>query len=153
MMKPGSPVPGCPRCGPFGSPPWIMNPLMMRWNVVPSYAGFVTQLPFQSFHCFVPCARPTKFATVFGALSSKSRQESAPAGVSSVATSAPGPPMSGPFAGAGVADVLSGAIAGSSAVPAAMGTVVGGALAGFCEAQESGRRHTTVRAMRRIAKA
>src|SRR4029450_2307825 len=37
---------------PLGSPPWIMNPLTMRWNVRPSYS---------------PCsASSRKFSTAFG---------------------------------------------------------------------------------------
>ena len=38
ILKPGPPVPGMPD-SPFlvvGQPPWIMKPLMTRWNAVPS---------------------------------------------------------------------------------------------------------------------
>ena len=64
---------------------------MMRWKIVPSYAGFLTHAPLGSFHGRTPRASPTKLATVMGALSSKSLHSSLPRSVSMVALRGPLP--------------------------------------------------------------
>src|SRR5689334_11702695 len=69
-----------------------MKPLMIRWNVVPSYAGLLTHSPERgSFQVRLPVASPMKLATVTGALSSKSLHWSVPLLVSIFATMGPLP--------------------------------------------------------------
>src|SRR4051812_43685733 len=69
-----------------------MKPLMMRWKVVPSYAGrFIHVALRASLHARLPVARPMKFATVIGALSSSSLHWSEPLLVSILATIGPPP--------------------------------------------------------------
>src|SRR5580658_6143773 len=105
-----------------------MNPLMMRWNVVPSYDGRFTQSP-PAFHGRRPRARPTKLATVFGALSSYSLQDSAPMLVVMVAISGPVPVS--PFVASARANLPSSGSAPPcwTTVPEAAGAGAGAGLA------------------------
>src|SRR5439155_4212760 len=73
---------------------------MTRWKIVPEYSGSFFFSPNRVDHCLVPVARPTKFSTVFGAVSSSSLALMSPMLVTSVAYLAmPVPPLSVPLRG------------------------------------------------------
>lgn len=72
---------------PVGSPPWIMNPGMIRWKITPVYRGPVWVAPVLGcFHSMAPVAKPSKFSTVFGACNPNRFTLIAPWLVCSVAT-------------------------------------------------------------------
>src|SRR2546425_4808131 len=58
---------------------------MTRWKTVPEYSGSFFFSPNRVDHSLVPVARPTKFSTVFGAVSSSSFALMSPMLVTSVA--------------------------------------------------------------------
>src|ERR1700730_5274892 len=58
---------------------------MTRWKTVPEYSGSLFFSPNRVDHSFVPVARPTKFSTVLGAVSSNSFTLMSPMLVTSVA--------------------------------------------------------------------
>src|SRR5437868_13441541 len=97
-----------------------MKPGITRWNVRPLKNGLpVSVLPPGFCHAFLPVARPTKLATVIGALSPSSSQWIVPIEVSIVALSGPDPDRSLVYS------ARSAAVGGRSSSPAGAGFGLG----------------------------
>src|SRR5689334_6292216 len=99
-----------------------MKPGITRWKVSPSKNGLLVSIEPVLGFCqgFLPVARPTKFATVIGALSANRSQWNVPMLVSIVALSWPVPGMSLVYS------VRSAAVGGRTVSPPA--GAAGGAL-------------------------
>src|SRR5689334_12113705 len=101
-----------------------MKPGITRWKVSPLKDGLPPSvLPLGLCHAFLPVARPTKLATVIGALSANSSQWNVPRLVSIAAVSGPLPGMSAVYV------ARSAAVGGRTVLSAAGAAGVAGAAA------------------------